>query len=277
MGSDMDERRLRDLINQAEQNTICSIATCSPSPNCSRRARHSRPTALRRCIPCRRNRATGLISSPIRRYRRTSKATDHPNRCRWCSLSMVAPGSATATAIAATTARRPRLCRPFGQLSRLDRFRLVHRRHVHAGAFLLQRAGRRHHEPADHARVHAAYWAGFAEFMYRSYGNPRTPEGRALLAERSPIHKIDRIKKPMLIFHGANDVRCKVVESDTIVAAMQAKDIPVTYVSTRTKGTVSKSPPTGCRTSPSRRRPSRASSAARAALAGFRTATASLA
>ena len=34
----------------------------------------------------------------------------------------------------------------------------------------------------------------------------------------------------MLIFHGANDVRCKVTESDTIVAAMQAKNIPVTYV-----------------------------------------------
>ena len=74
------------------------------------------------------------------------------------------------------------------------------------------------------------YWAGFAEFMYRSYGDPRTPEGRALLADRSPIHKVDRIKKPMLIFHGANDVRCKVAESDTIVAAMQAKGIPVTYV-----------------------------------------------
>jgi dipeptidyl aminopeptidase/acylaminoacyl peptidase len=74
------------------------------------------------------------------------------------------------------------------------------------------------------------YWAGFAEFMYRSYGDPRTPEGRALLAERSPIHKVDRITKPMLIFHGANDVRCKIAESDTIVAAMQARGIPVTYV-----------------------------------------------
>ncbi len=74
------------------------------------------------------------------------------------------------------------------------------------------------------------YWAGFKEFMYRSYGDPRTAEGRKLLAERSPIHKVDRISKPMLIFHGANDVRCKVTESDTIVAAMQAKGIPVTYV-----------------------------------------------
>jgi dipeptidyl aminopeptidase/acylaminoacyl peptidase len=74
------------------------------------------------------------------------------------------------------------------------------------------------------------YWAGFAEFMYRSYGDPRTEEGRKLLAERSPINKVENIKKPMLIFHGANDVRCKVAESDTIVTAMQARNIPVTYV-----------------------------------------------
>ena len=74
------------------------------------------------------------------------------------------------------------------------------------------------------------YWAGFAEYMYRMYGDPRTEEGRRLLAERSPINKVDNIKKPMLIFHGANDVRCKVAESDTIVAAMQARNIPITYV-----------------------------------------------
>jgi dipeptidyl aminopeptidase/acylaminoacyl peptidase len=34
----------------------------------------------------------------------------------------------------------------------------------------------------------------------------------------------------LLIFHGANDVHCKAAESDTIVAAMQAKNIPVIYV-----------------------------------------------
>ena len=74
------------------------------------------------------------------------------------------------------------------------------------------------------------YWAGFAEFMFRGFGDPRTEDGRALLAERSPIYKVDRISRPMLIFHGANDVRCRVSESDTIVAAMQAKGLPVTYV-----------------------------------------------
>lgn len=74
------------------------------------------------------------------------------------------------------------------------------------------------------------YWAGFAEYMYRSYGDPRTEEGRKLLAERSPIHKVDKICRPMLIFHGQNDVRCKVAESDTIVEAMKQKAIPVAYV-----------------------------------------------
>jgi len=34
----------------------------------------------------------------------------------------------------------------------------------------------------------------------------------------------------MLIGHGANDVRCKVAESDQIVAAMTSKRIPVIYV-----------------------------------------------
>lgn len=74
------------------------------------------------------------------------------------------------------------------------------------------------------------YWSGFAEFMYRSYGDPRTAEGRALLAERSPIHKVENIEKPMLIFHGANDVRCLMAESDTIVCAMRQRSIPVTYI-----------------------------------------------
>ena len=74
------------------------------------------------------------------------------------------------------------------------------------------------------------YWADIAEFMFRSYGDPRTEEGRALLAERSPLHRVENIKNPMLIFHGVNDVRCKVAESDAIVAAMQSKNIPVTYV-----------------------------------------------
>lgn len=74
------------------------------------------------------------------------------------------------------------------------------------------------------------YWAAFLEQEYLRVGDPRTEEGRALLKSRSPLHKAGAITKPMLIGHGANDVRCKVAESDQIVAAMTAKGIPVTYV-----------------------------------------------
>jgi dipeptidyl aminopeptidase/acylaminoacyl peptidase len=74
------------------------------------------------------------------------------------------------------------------------------------------------------------YWAGFADFMYRSYGDPRTEEGRTLLADRSPIHRVDKVCIPMLIFHGANDVRCKIAESETFADAMKAKGIPGIYV-----------------------------------------------
>ena len=55
-------------------------------------------------------------------------------------------------------------------------------------------------------------------------------EWQKLLKARSPLHRAGNITKPMLIGHGANDVRCKVAESDQIVAAMTEKRIPVTYV-----------------------------------------------
>jgi len=74
------------------------------------------------------------------------------------------------------------------------------------------------------------YWeAGKAQF-YRAIGNPTTPEGQALLKERSPLFKAAQIKRPLLIGQGANDPRVNKAESDQIVEAMKAKGIPVTYV-----------------------------------------------
>ena len=74
------------------------------------------------------------------------------------------------------------------------------------------------------------YWAAFYEQECHRIGDPRTAEGLALLKARSPLHRAGDITKPMLIGHGANDVRCKVAESEQIVAAMTAKNIPVIYV-----------------------------------------------
>lgn len=41
---------------------------------------------------------------------------------------------------------------------------------------------------------------------------------------------VDQIRKPLLIGQGANDPRVKQAESDQIVAAMQERGIPVTYL-----------------------------------------------
>ena len=74
------------------------------------------------------------------------------------------------------------------------------------------------------------YWQAIRTQFYKRMGDPNTPEGQALLKERSPLFKADQINKPLLIGQGANDPRVNVKESEQIVEAMKAKNIPVTYV-----------------------------------------------
>jgi len=74
------------------------------------------------------------------------------------------------------------------------------------------------------------YWESFKEQMFRRMGDPRTAAGKSLLAERSPLTYVEKISKPLLIGQGANDPRVTQAEADQIVAAMQKKNIPVTYV-----------------------------------------------
>ena len=74
------------------------------------------------------------------------------------------------------------------------------------------------------------YWKAFFEQLAQRVGDPRTEAGRKLLAERSPLTYVGAIARPLLIMQGANDPRVKQAESDQIVAAMKAKNLPVTYV-----------------------------------------------
>jgi dipeptidyl aminopeptidase/acylaminoacyl peptidase len=74
------------------------------------------------------------------------------------------------------------------------------------------------------------YWTAGIQQFHRRMGNPNTPDGLALLKERSPLYKAGNIVKPLLIGQGANDPRVNQAESDQIVNAMQQKGIPVTYV-----------------------------------------------
>ncbi|MFG0330627.1 MAG: S9 family peptidase [Phycisphaerales bacterium] len=74
------------------------------------------------------------------------------------------------------------------------------------------------------------YWKPTLEVWAKRVGDPRTEDGRAFLQSRSPLNFVDRITKPLLIGQGANDPRVKRSESDQIVKALQAREVPVTYV-----------------------------------------------
>jgi len=74
------------------------------------------------------------------------------------------------------------------------------------------------------------YWKPLVKQFHMRMGNPETEEGLQLLKDRSPLHKADRIVRPLLIAQGANDPRVKQSESDQIVEAMERHRIPVTYV-----------------------------------------------
>ena len=74
------------------------------------------------------------------------------------------------------------------------------------------------------------YWAPMIAMLRARVGDNSTENGMGLLAERSPISRVDSIVRPLLIGQGANDPRVKQAESDQIVNAMKERGIPVTYV-----------------------------------------------
>lgn len=69
------------------------------------------------------------------------------------------------------------------------------------------------------------YWTPIKALFTKRMG-----EDEAFLRSRSPLFKAEQIKKPLLIAQGANDPRVKQAESDQIVAAMRAANIPVEYI-----------------------------------------------
>jgi dipeptidyl aminopeptidase/acylaminoacyl peptidase len=74
------------------------------------------------------------------------------------------------------------------------------------------------------------YWKPMLEMFTTRVGDFRTEDGRALLTKHSPLTYVERIRAPLLIGQGANDPRVLPAESEQIVDAMQARNIPVTYV-----------------------------------------------
>lgn len=73
------------------------------------------------------------------------------------------------------------------------------------------------------------YWAPLRPTLKRRVGDHETEEGRAQLRERSPLHHVDRIVRPLLVAQGANDPRVVKAESDQMVAALRARGVEVQY------------------------------------------------
>ncbi|MEU6764716.1 S9 family peptidase [Streptomyces sp. NPDC046853] len=60
-------------------------------------------------------------------------------------------------------------------------------------------------------------------------GDPADPEQEADMMARSPISRVDQIRTPLMVVHGANDARVVLAESDRLVEALRARDVPVEY------------------------------------------------
>jgi dipeptidyl aminopeptidase/acylaminoacyl peptidase len=72
------------------------------------------------------------------------------------------------------------------------------------------------------------WWEAFREALYAELGDPAVDGER--LHRISPLFHADRVQKPVLVVQGANDPRVLQVESDEMVAAIRAQDVPVEYV-----------------------------------------------
>ncbi|HEX5181789.1 MAG TPA: S9 family peptidase [Allosphingosinicella sp.] len=75
-----------------------------------------------------------------------------------------------------------------------------------------------------------AYWESDRALIHKRMGDPTTPQGREMLRERSPLFSANRISKPLLIGEGANDPRVNINQSQQIVDALKARNVPVTYI-----------------------------------------------
>ncbi|MEU6819446.1 S9 family peptidase [Streptomyces atriruber] len=71
---------------------------------------------------------------------------------------------------------------------------------------------------------------GLINNWYLYAGDPSDPEQKADLLARSPISRVDRVRTPLMVVQGANDVRVVKAESDRIVEALRDRGVEVEYM-----------------------------------------------
>jgi dipeptidyl aminopeptidase/acylaminoacyl peptidase len=75
-----------------------------------------------------------------------------------------------------------------------------------------------------------AYTAPIRDQLYLRIGDPRTPEGRQALRERSPAVRVNQISRAVLIGAGAGDPRGARADADAFATALRPRRAPLTYV-----------------------------------------------
>ncbi|NOX49057.1 MAG: S9 family peptidase, partial [Gammaproteobacteria bacterium] len=72
------------------------------------------------------------------------------------------------------------------------------------------------------------WWAAIKESLYDEMGDPATDAERH--RRISPLFHTENIIKPILVIQGTNDPRVLQIESDELVAAIRANEVPVEYI-----------------------------------------------
>jgi dipeptidyl aminopeptidase/acylaminoacyl peptidase len=80
------------------------------------------------------------------------------------------------------------------------------------------------------------YWASDNEFIYKKFGNPKDPADAGYQHDRSPIHFVDKIQRPLLVVQGDRDARVRKDQSDRIVDELKRKKVPVHYLILKDEG-----------------------------------------
>ena len=81
-----------------------------------------------------------------------------------------------------------------------------------------------------------AYWESGKAFIYAKFGNPNDPKDVQYMHDRSPLYFVDRVERPLLVVQGDKDVRVKKDQSDRIVEALKARNVPVHYLILKNEG-----------------------------------------
>lgn len=74
------------------------------------------------------------------------------------------------------------------------------------------------------------YWASFATYLYKKFGDPSNAEHAKYQHDRSPLYFADRVERPLLVVQGEKDARVKKDQSDRMVEAIKKRGTPVHYL-----------------------------------------------